>query len=382
MMIVAHLLPEYLLQGHSYIYDQIVNTTCDARVITRVKVNESHYPFQNIRAFLPSVTMYNVLNRISPRIIDHMAVPYFAHAIKKMHASVMHAHFGTFGSTVTSLRRKTDTPLIVTFYGIDASHYIRIPYWINKYKKMFHEGDRFIALCDEVKGRFIECGCPEHKIDVWDIGIDLDEYPYRERKRDAVTRFLITARFREKKGYPVLLRAFERLLKMTKEVHLTIIGYGPLKPFIESFVREKGIESYVKLIDTSRTRGEEFVTLFKDALYGSDIFILPSVVSVSGDDEGGPPVVITNAHASGLPVIATPVGGIERAVVDGKTGLLAEPGDEKVLCDKMELLVKNEALCRSMGIAGRKHMEENFDLVKQVRRLEDIYIKTAAGKAE
>jgi len=312
-------------------------------------------------------------NKIISKIFDFISLPFFEKIIIQNNVRIMHAHFGTFGCKLGTLKKRTGIPLLVTFYGIDISYYIRQPEWIIKYRKMFEFADKFIVLCDEAKQRLINCDCPEKKIEIWDIGINLNEFPYKERKNKHKVKFLTVARFREKKGYPILLKAFSILTKKYRNVYLTIIGYGPLKKDIGLQIKELGIDDQVTLIDTANIKGEDFNKLFKNALYDNDIFVLPSIVAKSGDDEGGPPVVITNAQSSGMPVISTPVGGISRAIIDNETGILAAPGNPYSLFEKMEYLINHQELWRILGEKARKHIEKNFNLMKQVQKLEEIY---------
>ncbi len=371
---IAHIVSEYLMQGHSYIYEQFVDLEkFNPIVLTRCLLNKNYCPFSEIHFLINSVKLYCIAYRVFPFLFDYISICFFEKVIKENDIKLIHAHFGTFAYKLIKLKKNVNIPLIVTFYGVDASHYIRIPSWRKKYKKMFTVGDKFIALCDEVKERFINCGCPREKIEVWDIGINIDEFPYMERKKGEKVKFLVVARFREKKGYPVLLEAFSMLLKIYKNINLTIIGYGPLRQNIECQIKELDLKDNVILIDTTNIQSENFNKLFKDALYNHDIFVLPSLIAKSGDDEGGPPIVITNAQSTGMVVVSTPVGGISRAVIDGETGILAEPDNVYSLFEKMKYLMDNPDLWKSIGVKARKYIEENFNIRKQTQKLERIY---------
>src|SRR5712692_10016283 len=124
-------------------------------------------------------------------------------------AGLIHAHFGMMGYKSLGTKRKLELPMITTFYGVDASHCVRSPYWIPRFQRLFREGDLFIVLCDEVIDRLAAIGCPRDRMRVWDIGIPLEEYPFRPPRPTQDARLLCVARFVEKKGHAVLLESYK-----------------------------------------------------------------------------------------------------------------------------------------------------------------------------
>ncbi|GAH35667.1 unnamed protein product, partial [marine sediment metagenome] len=248
----------------------------------------------------------------------------------------MHAHFGTEGYKLVDLRKKIDIPLVVSFYGVDASYCLQHPCWLARFRPMFKFADRLIVLCEEVKERFTRLGCPADKICVWNIGIDLDIFPYQKRKpHKGELKFLTAARFAEKKGYPILLKAFSILAKKKNGIHLTALGYGPLKRkrSIEQMVVDLGLKEMVTLIDT--TGIEDFNQFYSQFLSSHDIYIQASITAKNGDDEAGPALTSVYAQAAGLPVITTPFAGVSRSILNNETGLIARSNSVEDLTEKM-----------------------------------------------
>lgn len=93
------------------------------------------------------------------------------------------------------------------------------------------------------------------------------------------------------------------------------------------------------------------------------ILLAPSVAAANGDEEGIP-VVLMEALALGLPVVSTTHAGIPELVAHGVTGLLAPERDPEALADHVRFLLTHPYECRSMALAGRRTVENDFDIDK------------------
>ncbi|HAP90630.1 MAG TPA: hypothetical protein DCR15_13225 [Arthrobacter bacterium] len=107
-----------------------------------------------------------------------------------------------------------------------------------------------------------------------------------------------------------------------------------------------------------------------DLYRSADLLCLPSWSE-------GMPLSVLEGMASGLPVVASTVGDIPRAVIDGATGRLTPPRDPAALADALEPLLRDPSLRRVMGAAGRRRIEERFDVVKTCRALDTLYEEVA-----
>jgi glycosyltransferase involved in cell wall biosynthesis len=104
-------------------------------------------------------------------------------------------------------------------------------------------------------------------------------------------------------------------------------------------------------------------------------FVQHSVIPSYGDAEGTP-VVILEAQAAGLPVIATRHAGIADAVVHGETGFLVEERDVAAMAGHMLELVRNPALCRAMGDNARAHIRARYSMSRHI-----AFLQTAVDEA-
>ena len=294
-----------------------------------------------------------------------------AHA-RPFHGDLIHAHFGTTGVMALPFIRATGLPSVVTFYGVDGSASLRIPRWRENFREMFAHMDRVIVLCDAVRGRLIDVGCAPDKLVVWNLPAGIEDYPYRPRANESgPVRFLIAARFVEKKGHKYVVEALHDLVGRGIDARVTMIGYGPFRPAIEDDIRRRGLVDRVTIVDTELA--SSFSTLYRDALDSHDIFVLPSTTGVNGDDEGGPALTMVCAQAAGLPAISTPFAGAERSMIDGVTGLLCRQDDAASLAEKMAWLAMNRDEWNRLGRAGSDHVRANFSLDRQMTELLGIY---------
>ena len=113
----------------------------------------------------------------------------------------------------------------------------------------------------------------------------------------------------------------------------------------------------------------------KELMNKAHIFLLASVTASDGDQEGIP-VSLKEAMATGLPVISTRHSGIPELVQDGISGLLVPERDVDALAEKCEYLIQHPQRCMEMGRAGRKFVEENFEISKLNQGLVELYTQS------
>jgi len=147
---------------------------------------------------------------------------------------------------------------------------------------------------------------------------------------------------------------------------LVIIGDGPLRPELESFTYSLGLEERVHFI------GVQPHTEVLKWLAKASIFCLPSITARSGDSEGLG-MVLLEAAAMAVPMVATRHGGIPEAVVSDLTGYLVPERNAKALAERLIYLLEHDVVRKAMGQAARLMVEEKFNLLQQTKKLEELY---------
>jgi glycosyltransferase involved in cell wall biosynthesis len=173
----------------------------------------------------------------------------------------------------------------------------------------------------------------------------------RPRARPTV---LAVARMYPRKRLEDLLEAAALLRARIPGVEVRIVGEGPESPRLRAQRARRGLEPTVTLLgDVSRGQlAEEYVN--------ADCFCLPSVQEGFG-------IVLTEAMAAGLPVVACRAAAIPEVVRDGVTGVLVAPRAPGELAQALEGLLAREGVRKDMGEAGRRHVQA-FDLEPVARR--------------
>ncbi len=177
------------------------------------------------------------------------------------------------------------------------------------------------------------------------------------------------------KGHRVLVEAVAMLARSPKSydrptgwageeavrgVHLLLVGEGPERAALEALVRRLGVSEKVHF--AGRREPKEVAAL----LHLADVFVLPSYYEGFG-------VVLLEAQAAGLPVVATDVGGVGEVLDGGRTGLLVPPGEPEALGQAVSLVLRDGALAGRLAREGRERVTREFPVERMVERYQAVY---------
>ncbi|MBF6605336.1 MAG: glycosyltransferase family 4 protein [Chloroflexi bacterium] len=187
-------------------------------------------------------------------------------------------------------------------------------------------------------------------------------------------RLLAVGRLVEKKGYPILLEALAQARAAGHAVEMDVIGGGPQLRALEARAGALGLAGSVRFLG-ARTHQEVAAAYLR-----ADAFVQASVVLADGDRDGIPNSLL-EAMATGLPVVATTVGGIPEVVIHGQSGLLAPPGDAAALARLLVMLATDRDLQRQLGRHARARVVEEFDRGGMIRAVAPLFGQPAVQKA-
>jgi len=168
---------------------------------------------------------------------------------------------------------------------------------------------------------------------------------------------LTVANMRSEKGYDVLVEAARLSVAAGTPVRFVAVGRGPLEAELTAEVAAKGLGERIMLLGT-RTDTARLMA-------AADMFVLPS-------HQEGLPVALMEAMSSGLPVVATMVGGVPDVVTDGVEGLLVQPGRPDLLAEAVGRVAGDDAL-RARLAAASAARSEIFDVGGAAREIEAVY---------
>lgn len=294
------------------------------------------------------------------------------------HAEILHSHFGDFGWRNMKLAKQVGMKHVVSFYGHDVRFLpLQEPEWRIRYLEMFRQVDRVLCEGEHMAECIVrDLGCPENKMTVHRLGIDLEQIPFRQRAWSAgeKPRFLIAASFWEKKGIPDALRAISLACRELGEAEITIIGdaapgstrMAPEKEKILKTIDECGLNHSTTLL------GYQPHKILLNEAYRHHVFVSPSYTAPDGDTEGGAPVTLIEMAASGMPVISTAHCDIPGTLGRSNRRLLSAERDVKGLAEAIITLFDRPSWSVMLD-ENRRHIENCFSSVHQGRRLERIY---------
>jgi glycosyltransferase involved in cell wall biosynthesis len=217
--------------------------------------------------------------------------------------------------------------------------------------------DRFVCISHDSAHRAREQGVSSRRIRVIHNGIDLDRFAFTGPALAGPA--VLVARLEAEKDAGTLLRAAELIVRRRPDFRLEIAGDGSRRPDLEVLRDQLGLRERVTFLGAIRD--------VPGLLARARLFVLPSLTE-------GISLTLLEAMARGLPVVATAVGGNPEVVADGEPGLLIPARDPNALAEAVLGLWQDGELCRAMGAAGRRRVEEHFDIRRMVARYESMYL--------
>jgi glycosyltransferase involved in cell wall biosynthesis len=228
--------------------------------------------------------------------------------------------------------------------------------------------DEIVAVSRHVREALIEYeGIRPDKISIIYNGVDFSPAQDGNEIKAVRDEFNVTqgekvvgcvARLAQQKGYELFMEAARRILRKTQAVKFVVVGVGEEYDRLLKLCSELGIRSKVHFAG-ARTDIERVLPVF-------DIFLLTSHYE-------GMPVCLLESMVSGVPIVATAVGGVPEAVQDGISGYLIHSRDPDEVAEKVVRLLRNDNLRLKMGKNGRQIYENRFTIERMAEQYTELY---------
>ena len=240
-------------------------------------------------------------------------------------------------------------------------------------------GHRVIANCLVVQDMLVREGVNPKRVIQHYNGLDLDrlKIPDGVSREDALARFglpsgrrfiSIVANLRNPvKDHPMFLRAAARVRHAVPDAAFIIAGEGELMPGLRELAAELGIADDVHFIG----RCDDVAML----LHGSNVGVLSSKAEGFAN-------AILEYMAAGLPVVATDVGGVREAIVEGETGHIVASGDDEQMAQRIIQVLANDDNARAMGARGRSVVSAKFSSEHHLRNTLELYDELLSGRSD
>jgi glycosyltransferase involved in cell wall biosynthesis len=296
---------------------------------------------------------------------DLRAFSRLVQLLREERVEILHTHLIQADLMGYFAARRARVPVMIStkhnthYFRSHASWLARLDAFVNR------RLTRVVAVSDAVKDFYIRTQqLAADRIEVIHNGIDLERF--RDAKplarsalgcTDSERIVCAVGSLTEKKGHSVLLRAWSEVVRAQAAARLLLVGDGPLRGELERRVGELGLKDMVRFLGRRQDVPE--------ILRASDLFVLPSLWEGFG-------IVVVEAMAAGLPVIASNVDGVGEIVRPEQDGLLVSPGDPAGLAQAVLRVLNDRQFAQQLAGAGAERAAR-FSIMASAEALQRLY---------
>jgi len=291
----------------------------------------------------------------------------FAKFLREHQIDAVQSHEFTANAYATAGARLAGVPIVCTIHG--KNYWPHALYRRAAYRWVARNSRAFVAVSADLAQFTAETlGIPSARVTVLRNGIDTDRFArdpaQRSRVRaefgakDSQTVLLACGELSEVKGHEWLIRAAPEIIARYPNVLVAIAGDGALRARLESLAAELGMAAHVRFLGFRRD--------VPALLSAADVFVMPSLSE-------GLPLAILEAMASGVPIVATRVGGMPQLIQTGQTGWLVAPSDAQDLARGILSAVEDEPARRRVTAAAHELCVRDYALENTVKAYAALY---------
>jgi glycosyltransferase involved in cell wall biosynthesis len=301
-----------------------------------------------------------------------------ADGIAAARPAIIHAHFGWAGLYALPIAQRTGLPLVCTFHASDVTIFPqRMAHGEDAsptYAPLFARLDHAFVVSRYIADALRDIGW-RGETEIIPAGVRLDRFPPREAAPPLdPPRLVYVGRLVPRKGLDVLLHAVAHMRSRGSDVVLDVIGEGP------EFGAYRKLASTLDVATVTRFLGAQGSSEIRTALAAAHALVMPSRTMPSGEVEGSP-VVLKEALAVGVPVVATTSGGIPEVVPPRYRRELVPEDDPIAIAERVEKLLAAPTSFAERARVGRDWVETQFDWQVLGRRTAEIYSRLASARS-
>lgn len=276
---------------------------------------------------------------------------------------IFHAHFASLEKfSAQYAARYYGVPFTITTHAYDLYEKQSRNYT----KTLLKRADRIVTISEYNKTNIQKQFTTDTPIDIVRAGIRPEKFEPTQSTKE--NRILTISRFVEKKGLPYALKAVKIATEQIPNIEYHIIGSGKLKNQLIDIVDQLGIDENVEFLDN--VSDQRLVTELDEA----QCFLLPCIITDSGDRDGIP-VVLMEAMAMKTPPVSTTVSGIPELIDHERNGLLTEPRNPEATAEALIRLLQTDKERKRYAEAARKTVCRDFNIKIEADKLETVFQK-------
>jgi glycosyltransferase involved in cell wall biosynthesis len=299
------------------------------------------------------------------------------HAVRDFAPDVIHVHWWFPGGLTVWPRLTRGTPFVITSHGTDLFLIDRVPAAARLAGPIFRAAAEVTVISSPLVSRAERLGVPRERISIIPMPIDRAVATAIEVPLSAAAprdRLLFVGRLIERKGAAFAIRALAELAERGRPASLVIVGEGPERESLVALAEALGVGDRVEF--TGALSPAEVRSHYAEG----GIFVMPAVTDWKGEQEGFG-MVIVEAMAYGLPVVASRSGGIPDIIRDGENGLLVPERDVAALADAIQRVIDDGALAARVASAARDDVRHRFAPARIATAFDTVYRRAARQPA-
>ncbi len=297
---------------------------------------------------------------------DLRTLARLAREIQRFRPDILHAHDYKTNILAVLLGRLFGVRTVTTMHGyVSRGGRLEMYYRLDRWA--LGRLDHVIAVSEDLYGTLQDLGIPLQRRSLIRNGIDIEQYRRRHTAPQARTRLGLdprrpivgaVGRLAPEKGFDLLVRAHQQVLRQGLDADLVIAGEGHDRPRLEGLIAELGLGERVRLLGHRSD--------VQDLYEAMDVFVLSSL-------REGLPNVVLEAMALEVAVIATRIAGVPSLMEHEVHGLLVGPGSVEELAGSLLRLLGDAALRQRLAEAARRKVEQEYTFGSRMARVRSIY---------